>query len=192
MDTQFLGHGENNLISKGYYFLKQDTLILFYEALKDPFPSYYEVIEKTDTVKREIGGSFKMTQSDLYVDLHIVDLKGNPVEGCMVLLRKGDAIIASQGTDKDGKVQIATGGKLAEGLAIIYFGYKRVWIDLKDFWGYQSIIKVVLSDLLDKYNEKVYMMKYIVHKTKGKIDYLKSIDPKSDFKLTKKILIQIH
>lgn len=181
--SMHLGEG---FISTGYYFLKRDTLILFHEALKDPAPSYYEVIEKTDTVKREIGGKFKMMEDHANMKLKIIDYERRPVQGCVVSLNRGGAFISGETSGEKGEVAIYTAGKVVEKLIVSMLGYKNLEIDMNDFWGYRSSLRIVLSNSLNKYNAKAFIAKYTITKTKGIANTLNSIEPNNNIKLTRK------
>jgi hypothetical protein len=183
--TTYLHLGESH-VSQGYYLVKQDTLILFHEPTTDPAPSYYEVIQKTDSIRPLIGRPSPMRDIDLYMELQVVDVQGNPIEACLVLLGKGPFVIASESTDSKGIARISTGGRIADDIVIGIHGYKRLRIDLKNFWGYQSVVKVVLSGSLAEYNDKSYTKKYLITRKKGRVSTLVSVGSITPTRLERK------
>lgn len=88
--SQTYGDVGGPFISKGYYLVKQDTLILMHEPLKDPSPSYFEIVRKNDFVKPEVGSTHKIMEDKLYMTLIVVDSKGSPLDQTAVFLMKGE------------------------------------------------------------------------------------------------------
>jgi hypothetical protein len=173
-------------ISGGYYFVKQDTLILMHTPIKDPSASYYKVIQKSDTIKPEIGKPRKINLDHVYLFVKVVDNKGTPLDGCTLLLMKGNNILSIQLSDAKGEAQIHTEGKIAESLRIGFMmSSSFVTIDLDDFWGNDVKLKVVLSDSQVSYNQKSYLEKYLIYK-KEQVDYLRVIGSKDYTSLRKK------
>jgi hypothetical protein len=162
--AQYGGHGEKT-ISKGYYFVKQDTLLLFHEGIEHPSPSYFEVFSQSDTVIRELGGVSKIGENRASLKLKVVDYSGNAIQSCLVVLMRGDASLSGEVTNENGEASIFTTGRVANKIAIASIGYRNLNIDLEGFWGYSTELKVVLSDSDIEYFEKPFLAKYLITKT---------------------------
>ncbi|MEB2781119.1 hypothetical protein U3A58_12015 [Algoriphagus sp. C2-6-M1] len=147
--AQYGGHGEKT-ISKGYYFVKQDTLLLFHEGITHPHPSYFEVISKTDTIRRDFGLDSSFGENRASLKLKVVDYSGETIPHTNVSIIKGKSTLSGEVTDENGEARIYTTGREAEKVVISFLGYRNLYIDLDDFWGYITELKVVLSDKFSK------------------------------------------
>lgn len=154
-------------ISKGYYFVKQDTLLLFHEGIKHPRPSYFEVISKTDTIRRDFGLDSSFGENRVSIKLKVLDYSSETLPHISVSLMKGKATLSTFYTDKNGETSIYTTGREADKVIVSFIGYRNLYIDLEDFWGYITELKVVLSDSDIEYFEKPFLRKYIITKTGG-------------------------
>ena len=163
-------------VSKGYYLLRIDTLIMIYEALKDPNPSYYEIVKKTDTIKPQIGQTTKVNPNHTNISLKIIDDKGLPLKACDIFLRKGKDMLSLYTSNPNGTANIFTTGQIADSVHIGFIGYKTLSIGLKEFMGYFSDLKVVLSTSNNTYNDRIFIEKYLLQKKDKKVISLKSLN----------------
>ncbi|MEP1088544.1 hypothetical protein [Algoriphagus sp.] len=159
-------HGEKT-ISKGYYFVKQDTLLLFHEGIEHPRPSYFEVISKTDTIRRDFGLDSNFGDSIASLKIKVVDYSGETIPHTKVSIMKGKATLSGEVTNENGEARIYTTGREADKVIISFLGYRKLYIDLEDFWGFITELKVVLSDSDIEYFEKPFLAKYLITKTGG-------------------------
>lgn len=165
------------LISKGYYLIKKDTLVLMHEKYTDPKPSYYEVLQKSDSTSTLFGKKQKIKEDLIIIDFKIYNTDDQPIQqGCHYALLNRDKIISMQLTDSTGQGHIFTEGRVADKLTIGFIGYKTLIIDLNDLWGYSESLQIVLSKTDIRYNQNEYIEKFILYEGKDNILRLKSLN----------------
>ncbi|WP_146260525.1 carboxypeptidase-like regulatory domain-containing protein [Algoriphagus chordae] len=181
--AQYGGHNEKT-ISKGYYFVKQDTLLLFHEGIEHPRPSYFEVISKTDTIRRDFGLESSFGESRVSFKIKVMDYSSETIPHTNVSIMKGKATLSGEVTDENGEARIYTTGREADKVIVSFIGYRNLYIDLEDFWGYITELKVVLSDSDIEYFEKPFLAKYIITKT-GELKLLHKDNSDSEIVMVK-------
>lgn len=146
------GHG--NYLSKGYYILSKDSLLLFHEAQKSPLqPSSYEIIEQDHSSNKNI----------LVMRISVLDDQRKPIKGATILCKNGDHIIFGELTDDEGFASFYTQGGYVKTLNISYTGFQVLDINLDDFWGSNSKIEVVLQkEGFNTYNSETKIEKFKV------------------------------
>lgn len=169
-------------ISKGYYLLKNDTLILSHEGITDPQPSKYKVIEKVDSSAAMFGMNQNIEAEVLNMSLIIFDTDKRPLSGTFVTLISNEKVLCRLLSDSEGKVNIYTEGRVADKVRIGFIGLKNLEIDLSDYWGYSSTIEIVLTSSNYLYNQDEFLEKYILSTGKDGTMKLQSLT-------TNKILI---
>ena len=161
--------GHSSFISKGYYLIKMDTLLLFYDSLPYEYPpSSYTILTKSDTFVNQFGMDFKITEDHASIDISIVGPDGNPLPGCnVVFMSTTNKAVFAEISYKEGKVFESTEGKLIETIIISWLGHKSIWISMKEFWGFTSTLEVKLElDPFITYNNKYKIEKYIINNDK--------------------------
>ncbi len=161
--------GHTSFISKGYYLIKKDTLLLFYDSLPYEYPpSSYTILTKSDTFVNQFGMGFKIAEDQASIAISIVAPDGNPLPGCNVafMSAKNKAVFGDI-SDKDGKVFASTEGKLIENIIISWLGHKSIKINMKELWGFKSSLEVKLElDPFVTYNNRFKIERYIINNDK--------------------------
>ncbi len=75
-------------------------------------------------------------------------------------------------TNSKGEIHIHSEGKIVESLLVGMMIPKPLTINLTDFWGYDSELKVILSDSQILYNQEFQLQKYLILRN-GSNYYLK-------------------
>lgn len=165
--SAFLSH--SSFISKGYYLVKEDSLLLFYDSLPSAYPpSKFTVKDKSDSIFREFGGAYKIKDDVASLTLIIQDYSGNPIKGCNVGFMNSNKPIFGKISDENGKVKAYTAGKLIETISIYGMGYKPIKISMDNLWGFKSLIKVELGKESNvAYNKNYKIEKFMISKLKN-------------------------
>lgn len=149
----------------GYYMVRDDTLLLFHTELSHPDSSYYKITHRQDS-SSAFGGMTKKYLPDLAIlSLTITGPDNEPLPGANVTILRQEKTLSLLTTDTLGKVYVRTEGEIADQLNVFYRFHKNLKIDLSDFWGHATELKVRLSDNPDIYNQEEFVEKYLIAKT---------------------------
>ena len=153
--SDVFGHGSHFV--KGYFLMKGDSLFLFHDKVPYPYPQSNFEIVRQKKIEHE---------HSLRVELEITDYENNPISGATIMCKNGDYTLFHEMTDKKGECQIFTEGQFAEYLTVYFLGFRPLRIELKEFWGAKSDLKVKLGkESPNTYNDKYRIEKFIVEKS---------------------------
>ena len=170
------GHG--SFISKGYYLVRKDTLLLFYDSLPSEYaPSKYTIVSITDSTFSKIGKSQKIPDNMANIYLSVQDFKGNPLAGCNIaLMSSTNRIVSGYVSDENGKAKFNIDRNSIDTIVVSWLGHKPMWITANKLWGHYSILKVELGEESNNsFNKKYKIERYIIKKSdsgKTKLDML--------------------
>lgn len=144
--------------ASGYYLVKKDSLILFYDSMRIPGgTSKYEITQKEE-LKIEKSESDKAL-----VSLTILNSDRKPLKSAIVALCKDKDILAIYPQSDKGEYFIQTEGKSATHIKI--FNMVLLEIPLDDLWNYKSdIIALMVPFSHDQYNQTQKIEKYLIKK----------------------------
>lgn len=119
-------------ISKGYYLIKNDTLILMHDRFQHPHASTFKILKKADSITNEFGKPQRISQDLIQLSLKVSDNDNHPIVGCQVGLMKGDKALSWFLTNADGELFIHTEGRIADKVVIDFIGFMTKEINLND------------------------------------------------------------
>lgn len=152
--------------SGGYHLTRGDTLLLFHTKVPRPDSSYYKIVEQRDS-SSALGGMTKAYSSDVAIlYLAVTDLDDAPLLGANVALLSQAHTVSLYNSDTLGEVYIRTEGQVVDRLNIFYRFHRNLEIDLTNFWGHSTKLKVYLTDNSDTYNQEEFLSKYLIEENK--------------------------
>jgi hypothetical protein len=151
---------------RGTYRIEDDTLILNYIPLKDPDPSLYKFIKR-----KPVNGT-----SDGTVQFLVVDKAGKPlIRTEMVTRNVSQKILNGYVADSLGYFPKLPVKKKVNDYHFFNLGRKQITIPADTLQGYNSKVKVILSDSLTQYSGYSGTNKYLIKKAKRDKIILRSI-----------------
>lgn len=179
------GHGST--FSEGYYLIKEDTLLLFYEPISRPQLSKVQVVDQQDSLS-SVAGQKAVGPNIAIIDLVIEDKNGDGLPNVAVALIKDEKVIAVDTSNDSGNAYVYTTGQIAQEVSITLLGYEGVKIKLDNYWGLKSNIKIELAESTrNKYNQEYKMEKYLIMSSGKSELVLRDMDgDESKFKKVKK------
>jgi hypothetical protein len=151
-------------LSKGYYLILKDTLILFHQKLKVPPGSSFELMSHI-----EIDGT-------TILSFEVVDEDNRPMVGVSVnFYSKDRRILFTLLTDTDGKIENVCLDRLSEisQVEFGFIGYQSLNINLIDIRNGSFKFKILLRrDNGVTYNVVERTEKYLINKTKTSLQLL--------------------
>ncbi len=147
-------------LSKGYYLIKRDTLILMHEKYSDLNSSSFKVTKQVDSIASSFGLKQQIKKDMISMTLIILDSNNMPIQGAQIALTANNKTLSLFFTDLDGKAVIYTEGRIADKLIIGFIGKANLEINLDNFWGHSTDISVVLTK--DNYNKSEFIEKYVL------------------------------
>ncbi|HLR77227.1 MAG TPA: hypothetical protein VK106_06165 [Balneolaceae bacterium] len=151
-------------IAKGTYKIIGDTLILNYNALKDPAPSYWKFIKKDSLLTLMDEESTWLSQG-IKVQFQAVNRKEEPVGGVNLALKdKNDEVIGGFVSDSLGffSNMFIYGKNYIQKFHFTFIGRKSVIIQADTLRGYKSKVKIVLSNSQTYYSDYNGIEKYLI------------------------------
>jgi hypothetical protein len=125
-------------ISRGKYFINEDSIFLFQIPMMDPKPSKWRVIETSEN-------ECDSTRS-FFIDLDIFSEDSSLQIGSHVFLKNKDDLVATYYQRSGNGVRIYSEGNHLTHLEIGFLFKKTVTIDLHNLWCKESRIDVFLVD----------------------------------------------
>lgn len=137
----WLNHGIQDL-SKGYFTEKNDTLTLHFEPYNRP-KSRMEII-KNDTMQRSFGSNLKRIDKEyLGLTIEVFDEYYIPTPSMVTLISR-DVKVGSI-FNAESRFSFRSENDVLTQLEINFLGYKKLMINLSEFRGTNSEIKVILA-----------------------------------------------
>ena len=154
----------SSFLTKGDFYNLGDTLVLKSNPWTEN-DSYFEVISKLDSSTPVPGKTVKYGDDYLSLEIELVDKDLNPTEAPIVFSEGLTKPIFSTFLDKSGKFNITTWNKRFKLLRIGGLAtYRGVKIDLNQFRGHASKIRVILKHLdWNKYDKSTYTYFFLIN-----------------------------
>lgn len=165
-------------ISKGYYLICFDTLILFNEPIVDPDTSYYTI---------EVDNSWNSNINDKSIEESKINLatfkikneRATPLEGITIVAKSSGMVVSGKTTNEDGEVTLEIQNNI-DTLCLFGLEYKNLSIPAHSFKKKDIIINVTLKKSNIRYNPNVFIQKFIISKQKHRIISFRNLSGESN------------
>lgn len=150
-------------LAKGSYQVVGDTLILKYESLRDPAPSYWKFVQK-DSLYSLMGDDSFLLSDGIKVQFRSVNRTGEPRGGANLAVRnKKEEVVTGFVSDSLGYFpKMFFYGDYIQNFKFTFVGRKPVTIKADTLRGHKSKINVILSNSQTYYSDYEGVKKYLI------------------------------